>query len=178
MGHRRTLLALLALCALSTTVDAISHGKDASKLKTAKASKAAEAVPSYSFVERLHFGVAGLEVLFMLLCLVAIDARAVSRKYVRCLGALGLVCAIEWAAHSMAPLPHVSASVMILVAVLFTINPVEEAGRMVGLHMGTVPLVCVLWLCVVGVLSQADLVKALYGTESLRPYHVVVTEEF
>jgi hypothetical protein len=66
MGHRRTLLALLALCALSTTVDAISHGKDASKLKTAKASKAAEAVPSYSFVERLHFGVAGLEVLFML----------------------------------------------------------------------------------------------------------------
>ena len=35
---------------------------------------------------------------------------------------------------------------MILAAVLFTINPVEEAGRPLGLNMGTVPLVCVLWL--------------------------------
>ena len=34
---------------------------------------------------------------------------------------------------------------MILAAVLFTINPVEEAGRPLGLNMGTVPLVCVLW---------------------------------
>ena len=63
---------------------------------------------------------------------------------------------------------------MILAAVLFTINPVEEAGRPLGLNMGTVPLVCVLWLCVVGVITQTDLVRGLYGTVSLRPYHLIV----
>ena len=37
-------------------------------------------------------------------------------KYTRCLVALGLVFALEWAAHLLAPLPHVSAAVMILAA--------------------------------------------------------------
>ena len=51
---------------------------------------------------------------------------------------------------------------MILAAVLFTINPVEEAGRPLGLNMGTVPLVCVLWLCVCVVIAQTDLVRGRF----------------
>ena len=51
---------------------------------------------------------------------------------------------------------------MILAAVLFTINPVEEAGRPLGLNMGTGPLVCVLWLCVCVVIAQTDLVRGRF----------------
>ena len=155
----RVVLALFALVALSA-VHAASHGpKDrANKPPADRRAAVPEGPPSpsYGFGDWLHCCVAGLEVLFMFACLTSADgslpgsllSALFSRrpKYTRCLVALGLVFALEWAAHLLAPLPHVSAGVMILAAVFFTINPVEEAGRPLGLNMGTVPLVCVLWL--------------------------------
>ena len=144
---------LVGLVALST-VHAASHGPKDRIGKPAAERRAAvpESSPAYGFGDWLHFCVSGLTVLFVLACLTATEGSLPERllfsrspKYTRCLAALGLVCAVEWAAHLLAPLPHVSAAVMILAAVLFTINPVEEAGRPLGLNMGTVPLVCVLW---------------------------------
>ena len=158
---RARLVALVALVALSA-VHAAAHGPKDRANKQQPAADRRAAVPdpepsaSYGFGDWLHYGVAGLEVLFVFACLTSADGSLpgsllgalFSRrpKYTRCLVALGLVFALEWAAHLLAPLPHVSAAVMILAAVLFTINPVEEAGRPLGLNMGTVPLVCVLWL--------------------------------
>ena len=40
--------------------------------------------------------------------------------------------------------------------------------------MGTAPVLCVGWLWAVDILSLADLERSLYGTPSLRPYHLVV----
>ena len=40
--------------------------------------------------------------------------------------------------------------------------------------MGSVPPFCVLRLGAVGILSSEDLVRALYGSASLRPYHLIV----
>ena len=64
---------------------------------------------------------------------------------------------------------------MVMVAVVFTINPVEEAtaGVPLTLHMGTVPPLCAAWLGAVGLFGRSD-VRALCGSEALRPYHLVV----
>lgn len=180
-------LALVALVALSA-VHAASHGpKDRANkpvLERRAAVPEGPPSPSYGFGDWLHYCVGGLEVLLVFACLTSADGTLpgsllgalFSRrsKYTRCLVALGLVFALEWAAHLLAPLAHVSAGVMILASVLFTINPVEEAGRPLALSMGTVPLACILWLCGVGVISQADVVRGLYGSVSLRPYHLLV----
>ena len=92
----------------------------------------------------------------------------------RASAAVFAIFALEGAAHMFAPLPHLSVGVMIFVAVVFTISPIEDETRPISLHMGTVPPLCVLWLGATRIMSHADLVTALYGTESLRPYHLVV----
>ena len=161
-------LALVVLVALSA-VHAASHGpKDRANKPVAERRAAVPEgppSPSYGFGDWLHYCVGGLEVLLVFACLTSADGTLAGSllgalfsrrsKYTRCLVALGLVFALEWAAHLLTPLAHVSAGVMILVSVLFTINPVEEAGRPLALSMGTVPLACILWLCAVGVISQA-----------------------
>ena len=166
MARRLALVALVALSAMH----AASHGpKDrANKPVTERRAAVPEGPPSpsYGFGDWLHYCVGGLEVLLVFACLTSADGTLAGSllgalfsrrsKYTRCLVALGLVFALEWAAHLLAPLAHVSAGVMILVSVLFTINPVEEAGRPLALSMGTVPLACILWLCAVGVISQAS----------------------
>eukprot|EP00964_Phaeocystis_antarctica_P155223 scaffold124287_cov72-Phaeocystis_antarctica.AAC.1 len=128
---RARLVALVALVALSA-VHAAAHGPKDRANKQQPAADRRAAVPdpepsaSYGFGDWLHYGVAGLEVLFVFACLTSADGSLpgsllgalFSRrpKYTRCLVALGLVCALEWAAHLLAPLPHVSAAVMILAA--------------------------------------------------------------
>ena len=57
---------------------------------------------------------------------------------------------------------------------MLTINPLPGRDGVPGLHMGTAPVLCVGWLWAVGILSLADLERSLYGTPSLRPYHLVV----
>lgn len=84
------------------------------------------------------------------------------------------VLALEGVANLLVPLPYMSVGLTIAIAVLFTINPVDGAAPMPGLHMGTVPPLCVAWLAAVGLMSPADLLRSLYGTPSLRPYHLVV----
>jgi Na+/H+ antiporter NhaD/arsenite permease-like protein len=85
-----------------------------------------------------------------------------------------VVLALEALVHLVLPLPYMSVGVVIAASVLFTINPVEGAQRLPGLHMGTVPPLCVVWLAGVGLMSRDDLIRSLYGTPSLRPYHLVV----
>ena len=91
-------------------------------------------------------------------------------------GAMAITCifVVEAIAHVLFPAPHLSVGVMIMVSVVFTILPAEDAARPIGLHMGSVPPFCVLWLGAVGILSSEDLVRALYGSASLRPYHLIV----
>jgi len=84
------------------------------------------------------------------------------------------VLALEALAHLVVPLAYMSVGVVISISVIFTINPVSGTGALPGLHMGSVPLLCVGWLHLLGLMSRADLVLALYGTPSLRPYHLVV----
>ena len=128
---RARLVALVALVALSA-VHAAAHGPKDRANKQQPAAERRAAVPdpepsaSYGFGDWLHYCVAGLEVLFVFACLTSADGSLpgsllgalFSRrpKYTRCLVALGLVFALEWAAHLLAPLPHVSAAVMILAA--------------------------------------------------------------
>jgi len=88
-----------------------------------------------------------------------------------------LLCAIltiEGMAHALFPQPYLSVIVAIFVAVLFTINPVDGTSRLTALHMGSVPPICVLWLVAINVLRLGDVMRALYGNDSLRPYHLVV----
>ena len=99
------------------------------------------------------------------------DTRKMFR---RAASTIATIFALEGVAHLLAPQPHLSVAVMIFVAVVFTIFPVEDEGRPMGLHMGTVPPLCVLWLGGSGILTYSDLVRSLYGTASLRPYHLVV----
>ena len=174
-------LALVALVVALSAVHAASHGpKDRANKPVAERRAAVPEgppSPSYGFGDWLHYCVGGLEVLLVFACLTSADGTLAGSllgalfshrsKYTRCLVALGLVFALEWAAHLLAPLAHVSAGVMILVSVLFTINPVEEAGRLLALSMGTVPLACILWLCAVGVISQADELSTRTRTLSL-----------
>jgi len=95
-------------------------------------------------------------------------------EYGHAASVLALTFVVEAAASFLLGDPSVSVTLMIAVSVLFTINPVEDAERPFKLHMGTVPMLCVLWLGGVGLLSSTDLVRALYGSDSLRPYHLVV----
>ena len=102
-------VALLALVALSA-VHAASHGpKDrARKPVTERRAVVPEGPPSpsYGFGEWLHYCVGGLEVLLVFAFLTSTDGTLpgsgtlFSRrsKYTRCLVALGLVFALEWAA--------------------------------------------------------------------------------
>lgn len=87
-----------------------------------------------------------------------------------------VICSVaaEAAAQLLVPLPQASVTVMTIISVLFTINPVLGASRLSALHMGSVPPLCVLWLIAVGILSYEDVARSLYGTDSLRPYHLVV----
>ena len=101
----------------------------------------------------------------------------VDASHSRSLIALGAVTLIESVVHLVLPVPWVSISMVITVSVLFTINPVsvpKSSPFPLPLHMGTVPFLAVLWLGAVRILSWSDFVRALYGTETLRPYHLVV----
>lgn len=95
----------------------------------------------------------------------------------RALLMLTSMMAFEAALHFFVPVPWLTVSLVIVVSVLFTINPVmapTDSGCMPSLNMGTVPFAAVVWLGAVGVLSWADFVRALYGSDTLRPYHLVV----
>jgi len=141
---------------------------------------AAAPVASYTLLERLHILLAGAELLVMFYYLLAPTGGAgdegatSSSKYYRCLTVLLLIFVVEAIASAAVPMAHVTASVGIFLAVLFTINPVEEAGRLFNLNMGWVPVLCVAWLAAIGLLSREDIYRSLYGTDALRPYHLVV----
>ena len=92
----------------------------------------------------------------------------------RALGAIVIAFTFEGVVHLLMPQPHLSVGVMIAFSVVFTISPLEDDGRPFGLNMGTVPPLCVLWLGASRILSYNDLVRSLYGSDSLRPYHLVV----
>jgi len=92
----------------------------------------------------------------------------------RCSSGIAIIFMLEACAHALAPMPHASVSIMILLSVLFTISPVEDPSRPIGLHMGTVPALCVLWLGATRVMLYDDFVRAIYGSDTLRPYHLIV----
>ncbi|KAL1498452.1 hypothetical protein AB1Y20_013777 [Prymnesium parvum] len=105
------------------------------------------------------------------------EEEELGAPYMRALAGLGLVGGGESLAHFVIPVPWLSVGLVIMVSVLFTINPVTpspSSKAAVPLNMGTVPLFAVLWLVLVRILDWSDFVRALYGTDSLRPYHLVV----
>ena len=106
------------------------------------------------------------------LVLVLVVARM--GEYRHAASALALIFSIEALAYLILGGASLSVALMIAISVVFTINPIEDSDRLFKLHMGTVPILCVLWLGAVGILTQTDLIRALYGTDSLRPYHLVV----
>ena len=112
----------------------------------------------------------------LLYCVLIANAAAESMAAAHrlTLAALALALVVEAIAHVLCPQPQLSVSIATFVSVLFTISPVLGPSRLSALHMGSVPPICVLWLMTIGVLSYEDLVRALYGTDSLRPYHLVV----
>ena len=112
----------------------------------------------------------------LLYCVLIANAAAESMAAAHrlTLAALALALVVEAIAHVICPQPQLSVSIATFVSVLFTISPVLGPSRLSALHMGSVPPICVLWLMTIGVLSYEDLVRALYGTDSLRPYHLVV----
>jgi len=107
-------------------------------------------------------------------CLYVTKLDAPEAVYKRSLGVVGLILTIEAIAHFLVPVPHMSVAVMVFLSVLFTISPVQDTSRLFSLHMGTVPPLCIVWLCATGLLSMNQVVTALYGSDSLRPYHLVV----
>jgi hypothetical protein len=112
----------------------------------------------------------------LLYCVLIANAAAESMAAAHrlTLAALALALVVEAIAHVLFPQPQLSVSIATFVSVLFTISPVLGPSRLSALHMGSVPPICVLWLMAIGVLSYEDVVRALYGTDSLRPYHLVV----
>lgn len=122
----------------------------------------------------LHYALAIFHAAILLLCIRESNADDKQRAFRRSSAAIAVMFLVEAAAHTLAPLPHFSVGVMVLVSVVFTISPVEDSTRPLSLHMGSVPPLCVLWLCATGIMSYSDLVTALYGSESLRPYHLIV----
>ena len=136
---------------------------------------AAAAAPAPPPTSLAHLLVAVLEFAALLACL-ALPAADGGPACARAAIALAAIFAVEAAMHVVAPAAHVSVGLMVMVAVVFTINPVEEAtaGVPLTLHMGTVPPLCAAWLGAVGLFGRGDYVRALYGSEALRPYHLVV----
>ena len=150
--------------------------KHAAATAAAAAAKVATPTPSdpgsagqfaHGFLAVIH----GALLLYCMLLGSSADRPAAFRRACASIAAIFL---LEAAAHALSPLPHVSVGVMIFVAVVFTINPIEDEARPIGLHMGSVPPLCVLWLGATSVMSYADLARALYGTDTLRPYHLIV----
>ena len=133
----------------------------------ARAPAAASAPPPTSLA---HLLVAVLEFAALLACL-ALPAADGGPACARAAIALAAIFAVEAAMHVVAPAAYVSVGLMVMVAVVFTINPVEEAtaGVPLTLHMGTVPPLCAAWLGAVGLFGRGDYVRALYGSEALRP---------
>ena len=121
-----------------------------------------------------HGFLAVLHAALLLYCMLLGSSADRPAAFRRASASLAAIFALEAAAHGLSPLPHLSVGVMIFVAVVFTINPIEDEARPIGLHMGSVPILCVLWLGATGVMSYADFVRAIYGTDALRPYHLIV----
>jgi hypothetical protein len=86
---------------------------------------------------------------------------------------LTAVFGIEAVLYMLLDTPSISVVLMLAVSVLFTLQPVGEAGKF-RLNMGTIPMLCVVWLAILSILTQEDLMRSLYGTENLRPYHLIV----
>ena len=153
------------------------HEAHVAKLKAAKALSAAA---TSGGSEPTSFGVAAHAVFvvaalgFVLYILRGENLADPDQAFSRSCQALGGVGVGGLLAHLAAPAPHLSVDLVVCVAVLFTINPVVHPTRTLALSMGTVPMGCVLWLRGIGVLTDADCARALYGTETLRPYHLVV----
>ena len=108
---------------------------------------AAAAAPAPPPTSLAHLLVAVLEFAALLACL-ALPAADGGPACARAAIALAAIFAVEAAMHVVAPAAHVSVGLMVMVAVVFTINPVEEAtaGVPLTLHMGTVPPLCAAWL--------------------------------
>ena len=143
--------------------------------RAARTGQAAAAAPPPAPTSLAHLLVAVLEFAALLACL-ALPSADGGPACARAAIALAAIFAVEAAMHVVAPAAHVSVGLMVMVAVVFTINPVEEAtaGVPLTLHMGTVPPLCAAWLGAVGLFGRGDYVRALYGSEALRPYHLVV----
>jgi hypothetical protein len=86
---------------------------------------------------------------------------------------LTAVFGIEAMLYMLLDTPSISVVLMLAVSVLFTLQPIEEAGKF-RLNMGTIPMLCVVWLAMLSILTQEDLMRSLYGTDTLRPYHLIV----
>ena len=177
--ERKERAALGSLQPVESSLAAPPPAAGRSRAARAAAAAAAAAAPSSPAPDgtfAVHATISLACVCALLYCLLVANGSAASSAaaHSQSLGALGLVLIIEAAAHLLVPQPMLSVSVMTLVSVVFTISPVSGPSRLSALHMGSVPPIAVLWLVAVGVLSYEDVVRALYGTDSLRPYHLVV----
>jgi Na+/H+ antiporter NhaD/arsenite permease-like protein len=127
-----------------------------------------------SFGKMAHGFLAVIHGALLLYCLLLGSSADRPAAFRRAAAALSAIFVLEACAHSLSPMPHLSVGVMIFVSVVFTIGPIEDEERPLGLHMGTVPPACVLWLGATQIMSHTDLVRALYGSDTLRPYHLIV----
>lgn len=100
------------------------------------------------------------------------DEQHLVHKHQRVVATVAAILSIEAVAHLLAPVAYLSVGLVIFIAVYFTINPL--AHPYLSLQMGTVPPLCCVWLRLTGVMSHEDAVRGLYGSEALRPYHLVV----
>ncbi len=152
------------------------EAREEKKVAGAKASAAAAAAVAASFS-----GAASLHVVVSMLLLTLLGYvlwvrnRALPDDAFRAsLTALGFVYAAEAIMHLLLPAPALSVGMMIFASVVFTINPVEHPSHSLALSMGTVPATSVIWLGLTRLLGPSDLARSLYGSETLRPYHLVV----
>ena len=146
------------------------------KAAAAAAQKQQQPAPSdpVSAGQFAHGFLAVVHAALLIYCMLLSSSADRPAAFQRASASLCAIYVLEALAHALSPLPHLSVGVMIFVAVIFTISPIEDSARPMGLHMGSVPPLCVLWLGATRVMSYNDIVRALYGSDSLRPYHLIV----
>ena len=86
-----------------------------------------------SFGKMAHGFLAVIHGALLLYCLLLGSSADRPAAFRRAAAALSAIFVLEACAHSLSPMPHLSVGVMIFVSVVFTIGPIEDEERPLGL---------------------------------------------